>query len=139
MHLFSKYNKIYLFFLFLLLSTPLIGQITYPMNDGDRVCYNVQIEFHESYLSGMCIMKNQEGDIIASVVNEFGISLIDFTYSEKKDKVKIYRVIKPLNRWYIKRALKRGIKNMLKMMKLGGSKYIDKKNNLTYIFTLNET
>lgn len=123
----------------LLLIVPLatMAQLTYPVNDGEKVRYNLQIEMRESYLSGICILINQKGMIFSSIVNEFGISLVDFTYSEKRNKVKIHNVIKPLDHWYIKRILRRSLKRMLKEMKLGNTEYVDKKNRVKYFFTLN--
>ena len=122
-----------------LLIVPILtmAQSTYPVNDGDKVHYNLQIEIRESCLSGICIMVNNEGTIASSIINEFGISLIDFTYSEKKNKIKIHSIIKPLNRWYIKRFIKRSLKKMINVMKSGGTEYIDNKNKIRYFFTLN--
>ena len=114
-----------------------MAQLTYPVNDGEKVRYNLQIEMRESYLSGICILINQKGMIFSSIVNEFGISLVDFTYSEKRNKVKIHNVIKPLDHWYMKRILRRSLKRMLKEMKLGNTEYVDKKNRVKYFFTLN--
>jgi hypothetical protein len=114
-----------------------MAQSTYPVNDGDKVHYNLQIEIRESCLSGICIMVNNEGTIASSIINEFGISLIDFTYSEKKNRIKIHSIIKPLNRWYIKRFIKRSLKEMINIMKSGGTEYIDNKNRIRYFITLN--
>lgn len=123
----------------MLLIVPLsiMAQLTYPANDGDKVRYNLQIEVRESYLSGICIMVNNDGMIVSSIVNEFGLSLMDFIYSEKKNRLKIKSVIKPLDRWYIKRSLKRGLKGMLREMKSGKTEYIDNKSRIRYTFTLN--
>lgn len=123
----------------LLLIEPLsiMAQLTYPANEGDKVRYNLQVEIRDSFLSGICIMVNNDGIIASSIVNEFGISLMDFIYSEQKDKVKLCNMIKPLDRWYIKRLLKRSLRGMLKAMKSGDTEYIDEKNRIKYVFTLN--
>ena len=123
----------------LLLIEPLsiMAQLTYPANEGDKVRYNLQVEIRDSFLSGICIMVNNDGIIASSIVNEFGISLMDFIYSEQKDKVKLCNMIKPLDRWYIKRLLKRSLRGMLKAMKSGNTEYIDENNRIKYVFTLN--
>ena len=123
----------------LLLIEPLsiMAQLTYPANEGDKVRYNLQVEIRDSFLSGICIMVNNDGIIASSIVNEFGISLMDFIYSEQKDKVKLCNMIKPLDRWYVKRLLKRSLRGMLKAMKSGDTEYIDEKNRIKYVFTLN--
>lgn len=132
-----RFNKIYMSIFLLIAPMLTMAQSTYPVNDGDKVHYNLQIEIRESCLSGICIMVNNEGTIASSIINEFGISLIDFTYSEKKNRIKLHNIIKPLNRWYIKRFIKRSLKKMINVMKSGGTEYIDNKNKIRYFFTLN--
>ena len=132
-----KFIKISLILLLLIVPLSIMAQLTYPANDGDKVRYNLQIEVRESYLSGICLMVNNNGIIASSIVNEFGISLMDFIYSEQKDKVKLCNMIKPLDRWYVKRLLKRSLRGMLKAMKSGDTEYIDEKNRIKYVFTLN--
>ena len=132
-----KYIRIYLMALMLIEPLSIMAQLTYPANEGDKVRYNLQVEIRNSFLSGICIMVNNDGIIASSIVNEFGISLMDFIYSEQKDKVKLCNMIKPLDRWYVKRLLKRSLKGMLKAMKSGDTEYIDEKNRIKYVFTLN--
>lgn len=133
-----KFIKICLITLLLIVPLATMAQLTYPVNDGEKVRYNLQIEMRDSYLSGICILINQKGMIFSSIVNEFGISLVDFTYSEKRKKVKIHNVIKQLDHWYIKRFLRRSLKGMLKEMKSGNTEYVDEKNRVKYFFTLND-
>lgn len=132
-----KLIKIFLTVLLAVVPLLAMAQSTYPVNNGDKIRYDLQIEIRDSNLSGICIMINNNGIITSSIINEFGISLMDFTYSEKKDKVKIHNIIKPLDRWYIKRFLKRSLRNMLHEMKSGSTEYIDNKNRIKYVFTLN--
>ena len=132
-----KYIRICLMVLLLIEPLSIMAQLTYPANEGDKVRYNLQVEIRDSFLSGICIMVNNDGIIASSIVNEFGISLMDFIYSEQKDKVKLCNMIKPLDRWYIKRLLKRSLRGMLKAMKSGDTEYIDEKNRIKYVFTLN--
>lgn len=132
-----KYIRIYLMALMLIEPLSIMAQLTYPANEGDKVRYNLQVEIRNSFLSGICIMVNNDGIIASSIVNEFGISLMDFIYSEQKDKVKLCNMIKPLDRWYVKRLLKRSLRGMLKAMKSGDTEYIDEKNRIKYVFTLN--
>ena len=132
-----KYIRICLMVLLLIEPLSIMAQLTYPANEGDKVRYNLQVEIRDSFLSGICIMVNNDGIIASSIVNEFGISLMDFIYSEQKDKVKLCNMIKPLDRWYVKRLLKRSLRGMLKAMKSGDTEYIDEKNRIKYVFTLN--
>lgn len=68
-----------------------------------------RIEMQKGYVSGIMICAETEDNINGSMVNEFGISAIDFSYSKKKEKVKLINVGSFLNKWYIKQVLKNDI------------------------------
>ena len=68
-----------------------------------------RIEMQKGYVSGIMICAETEDNINGSMVNEFGISAIDFSYSKKKEKVKLINVGSFLNKWYIKQMLKNDI------------------------------
>ncbi|WP_290235323.1 hypothetical protein [Bacteroides acidifaciens] len=95
----------------------------------------------KAYPSGLMIMhKPSEGHVNASVINEFGISLIDLSYDEKKDKVKLHSITDKMNKWYIKRALSNDFKNILKAMREGSYEYLNTKRKIKYSFQpANET
>lgn len=113
----------------------------YPDSVGQRVMYEINIEMPKANLSGIMIMaKTDENSINASIVNEFGISIIDFNYNTKKSKVKIWGVMKKLDHWYIKRLLKSDIRKMLNVMQMCGTEYLNERRNIKYTFKLvNET
>lgn len=68
-----------------------------------------RIEMQKGYVSGIMICAETEDAINGSLVNEFGISAIDFSYTKKKEKVKLINVGSFLNKWYIKQVLKNDI------------------------------
>lgn len=115
--------------------------LAYPDSVGQRFRYEIIIEMPKAYLSGLMIMhKPSGGHVDASVINEFGISLIDLTYDEKKDKVKIHSITDKMNKWYIKRALSNDFKNILKAMREGSYEYLNTKRKIKYSFQpANET
>ena len=114
-----------------------MAQKMYPEMNGDKVRYNIQIDIKRAYISGVCILGKQEDCIVSSIVNEFGVSLMDFSYNPIKEKVKIHSITPKLNRWYIKRVLKKDIRSMLEVMQVGGKEYINSKYKIKYTFTLN--
>ncbi len=63
----------------------------------------------------MLVSDNNE-NITGSMINEFGVSAIDFSYSREKQKVKLWSVVNFLNKWYIKRVLKNDIKFCLHVL-----------------------
>lgn len=115
--------------------------VVYPDSVNQRVRYEIAIEMPKAYLSGLMIMhKPEEGQVDASVINEFGISLMDFSYDEKKNKIKIHSITDKLNKWYIKRTLSNDFKNILKAMQGGSKEYLNSKRKIKYSFQLaNET
>ena len=106
----------------------------FPRADGDRARYDVQIDFEKAYLSGVCLMLQEGGIIKASVVNEFGVSALDFSYDLEKKKVKIHHVIANMNKWYIKRILRRDLRKVMSLLADGQNAYEDEKYGIIYTF-----
>lgn len=109
----------------------------YPDSINGRVRYEIMIEMPKAYVSGVLIMhKPCEGCVNASIVNEFGISLMDFSYDEHKDKIRFHSLTGKLNKWYIRRTLGNDMKNVIKSMKSGTDEYINAKRKIKYTFRL---
>lgn len=72
--------------------------------------YAFQIETKGGYVSGILLVSDSPDVLNGSMVNEFGVSAIDFSYSKPKDKIKLLNVVSFLNKWYIKRVLSNDIK-----------------------------
>ena len=94
----------------------------------------MQIDVKKAYISGICGMMFEDGKLKASVVNEFGLSAMDFEYNPQKDKVGIINIIKKLDHWYIKRVLKRDLRILLHNLEHGIYKHENAKYEITYIF-----
>lgn len=77
-------------------------------NDSQR--YAFQIETPKSFISGILITKVQGNYIIGSLINEFGVSAIDFSFNREKNKMKLINVVSFLNKWYIKKTLSSDLK-----------------------------
>lgn len=115
--------------------TKMMAQGEFPVHTGDRARYTALIEMPKAYLSGICILLREEEVLKGAVFNEFGISAIDFSYCTKKDKVKLHHVIKMLNRWYIRRILKKDLRELIHSLQQGGTQYRNEKYNINYKFT----
>ena len=105
-----------------------------PSNEGERARYSVQIEVKKAYISGICGMLFEDGKLKACVVNEFGLSAMDFEYDPQKDKVKIINIIKKLDHWYIKRVLKRDLRILIHNLRQGIYRHENTKYEITYTF-----
>ena len=110
-------------------------ELTFP-TDSCNVTYNMQIDIRNGYVSGFCMLVKEDNIVKSSIVNEFGVSIIDFTYDTKKDKVKLKYVMKALNKWYIKRVLKKDLKQIMHIMQQGGNEHNNTAHNLHYKFSL---
>ena len=74
-----------------------------------RKQYNVVIETAKANVSGICIIKTDEDGSKGAIVNEFGIHALDFTVSADRRKVRLLHVVDFLNKWYIKRVLRKDL------------------------------
>ncbi|MCC8176352.1 MAG: hypothetical protein LUC85_08915 [Bacteroidales bacterium] len=107
---------------------------SYPTEVGQRTRNQLIIEMPKAQVSGILIMAHVSQDTInASVVNEFGISLMDFSYNTLKDRVKLHSVMKALDKWYIRRTLRSDLRNLLNIMREGGTEYYDKRHKIRYL------
>lgn len=110
---------------------------TYPDSVDSRLRYEMVIEMPKAYLSGLLIMhRPAEGIVNGSIINEFGLSLMDFRYDEVKDKVKIINLTEKLNKWYIRRTLRSDLKKVLNAMKAGAQQYTNTRRKINYTFRL---
>ena len=105
-----------------------------PLHAGECIRYDAYIEMPHAYISGICILLNDEQIIKGSLINEFGITAIDFIYYPKKEKVKLCSVFGAMDKWYIHRVLRKDLVQLLQCLKQGETQYINKRRNITYNF-----
>lgn len=113
----------------------LAAQHPLPDSIGSKMKYNATIEMKKGYLSGICILIRDKDGYKGSIFNEFGISVLDFTYQPVTGKVKLENVIQLLDKWYIKRLLKQDLSQVIKNLQKGISIYDNKKYKIHYQFT----
>ena len=118
----------------LLLSTARAGaqELAFPAHDGDRLECNALIEMPKGSVSGICIMVNEGDTVRGAVVNEFGITALDFTYTAADDKVKLSSVVAMLDKWYIRNVLSKDLRELLHSLRQGTATYNDDKYHITY-------
>ena len=133
-------KRVLLFLAILLCANSLSAQKLLPVGEGERKQFSAYIEMPRGYVSGICILLRDGQQIKGSIFNEFGISAIDFSYDEQRDKVKLYEVVKMLNRWYIKRVIRRDLRELIHQMQQGKPEYTDIKHNISFkLSPLNDT
>jgi hypothetical protein len=110
------------------------AQTTFPTNEGERVKYNAYIEMSRAYISGMSVLM-KEGDVIkGSFFNEFGITALDFTYHPKRQKVKLHHVMKMMDKWYIRRVIRKDIAQLMICLQKGETQYQNERRHINYQF-----
>lgn len=121
--------------LFLYFSVAVSAQELYPKCEGEQVRFSAYIEMKRAYLSGLCILVGQSDGIKGSIFNEFGISAIDFSYHASRDRIKLHNVIKKMDKWYIRRVLRKDLKCLMHRLQQGNTIYEDNKYHISYTFT----
>lgn len=70
--------------------------------------YNMVIDARGHRISGIAMVEPfDDGGTVGTIVNEFGVKVLDFTCTAGRTRV--LNVIGALNRWYIRRVLRRDI------------------------------
>lgn len=119
-----------------LVAYPLHAQSLFPDSVGERLKYDATIEMKNGYLSGICILLHTEDGVKGCLFNEFGISALDFTYYPERNKVQLDGVLKMLDKWYIKKVLRKDILLLMKNLQQGVGTYRDEKFKIDYKFSL---
>lgn len=110
------------------------AQTTFPSADGERAKYAAYIEMPKAYVSGICVLLQEDGLIKGSLFNEFGITALDFTYNPQRDKVKLHSVMKMMDKWYIRKVLKKDLRQVMKALKEGQTEYTNQRRHIVYRF-----
>lgn len=72
--------------------------------------YSFEVSTPKAAISGVMISHSTPDEIAGSMLNEFGISALDFIFNVKKEKLTLVNVSGFLDKWYIKRLLKADLK-----------------------------
>lgn len=102
---------------------------------GQTVRYAACIEMQRAYISGLCVLLHEDNVVKGSLFNEFGITAIEFSYDVQKQKVKLHRVIGMLDKWYIRRVLRRDLARLMDNVQRGEYQYENRKRHIKYKLT----
>ncbi len=107
----------------------------YPDSVGAKVRCSATVELPRGYLSGICVLRNEGPAVRGCLFNEFGISALAFTYMPARQKVKIDYVAGKLNKWYIRRVLRRDLLQLMANLRRGVGTYRNARRHIDYRFT----
>lgn len=99
--------------------------------------YTVNIEIGNAYVSGICIMHEQEDAVTVSIMNEFGISALSYRYDRNRDRdrIKIISMVRQLRKPGMKRVLKSDLKVIMKSISKSESlTHENRRYNINYHF-----
>lgn len=94
----------------------------YLLSLKGRQQYSMAITAKKAEITGICIIKTDEEGSRGAIVNEFGIHALDFTLSPDRKQVKLLNVIEAMNRWYIKKVVRKDLKILFMSTQLGKQK-----------------
>ena len=114
-----------------------------PTTEGESIRYTAYIEIGSQetgsgsiYVSGICVLHREGDKIHGSLFNEFGITALGFTYWPEKKKVKLHTVMKMMDKWYIRRILKKDLRQLMEVLRsqeTGGGRQAVWKNERYHI------
>lgn len=113
--------------------------VCYPDSDGAQTECKINIEAEKGYISGICVLIHEGDSINGAIVNEFGLTALNFYYSTKEDKVKLENVASMLDKWYIRPVLSNDIRELLHALKEGKTEYKDEKYHISYLLSPMDT
>ena len=80
--------------------------------------YSLLLQVRHDEISGICLMKMiSEKEVIGTVINEFGLTAFDFDYKDGKTQLSNLPPI--LDKWYIRRILKKDLSFFFSYLLLG--------------------
>lgn len=126
-----------LLFISLLLSvltSRLYAQTTFPA-DGESIRFTAYIEMEKGYVSGICILHRDGDTVHGSLFNELGITVLDFTYRLERKKVKLHTVMPMMNKWYIRKVLKKDLRQLMTGLQNGETTWKDERYHIEYQLT----
>lgn len=103
---------------------------------GVKEKFATTIELPNGYLSGISVIKRETLCYRGVLFNEFGITALEFTYDPYKKKIRFAQLIAMLNKWYIRRLLKKDLCYVMENLFRGISTYKNEKYHIIYQFSL---
>lgn len=100
--------------------------------DSSRLTFTALIETPKASISGICLLVQDSDTIKGAIVNEFGITALDFVYTRKDDKVRLVSAAPMLNKWYMRPVITADIRELLHALREGKFSYEDEKYHIRY-------
>lgn len=116
------------------------GSKPLAMTQGQISQYKVMLEMPSNVqMSGIAMIRTHHGRSLGTMVNEFGIKILDFEINGTK--CRLSNVIGPLDRWYIRQVVAMDLARIFgsdskAQQDPDGLSYENKKRDIKYKFTI---
>ena len=101
-----------------------------PCSATESKEYNLLMNARGREITAICMMNvEDDGSILGTIVTEMGIKVFDFSYTDGKTKV--MNVLASLNKWYIRKVLRKDLSFILSNID-GGKDVVYKKRSITF-------
>ena len=128
-------NTLCVILLTMLASAALPSVAALPVENGARLRYAVQIDMQRAYVSGVCILRREGNMVRGGIVNEFGVTAMTFEHDLRRDRIKLTHVLSMLDKWYIRRTLRRDLRQVMHCLDAGIMTYENTKRGIVYRFS----
>lgn len=102
---------------------------------GQESRHYLSINLPKQGFTGVCLAESDSLQIRGTIVNEFGIKALDFVYDKLSDQIRMPYIVKNLDKWYLRKVLKRDLKGILpRLCENSAFIYEGHKRKMTYNF-----
>ena len=105
-----RFSKLISLVVLCLLSLDIMAQGPFHLDKDGRGMYNLEMNFRGHAITGITVIQKEQYEVRGTVVNQMGLKAFDFIYNDTRQKVELHNVIKMMNRWYIRRVLRRDLR-----------------------------
>ncbi len=98
----------------------------------ERETYNIGIETSRWRVTGVCAVLYGRDSVSACVFNEFGLTVLDFTYFPERGKVKLDGLTPFLDKWYIRKVIRKDLARLMRSLPAEKAGYTDSRRGITY-------
>lgn len=113
----------------------LLSLLSISLHAAGQRRYAAYIDTPRGTVSGICAMAADSVETHGVLFNEFGITALEFSWHRAKDKVRLHQLLPALDRWYIRRTLRRDLRHLLHRLQQGDSTYVNRRRHITYTLT----
>lgn len=97
--------------------------------------WSAQITMPRGSLSGLCVVRVERDSLIGAMINEFGVQAFDFHYERVSQKLRLQHLIPPLNRFFLRRIIKRDVRTFAPYFATGRAFVHENRHGIHYEFS----